>query len=173
MIKDLAPEIWKDVVGYEGWYQVSNAGAVRNRRDCVLRPQPCRGGYHRVDLSRHGVVCHVLVHVLVTDAFLGPCPPGRERNHINGVKTDNRVANLEYVTKCENELHSYRVLGKRPQQGSSHGRSKLTEGEVAEIRELRRAGNSLLDLARQFSVSAPTISEIANRRIWRHVGEPR
>jgi hypothetical protein len=166
---NLSPKTWRDVVGYEGRYQVSNAGAVKNSRTgLVLQPLPSSGGYRRVDLCGQ-VVRHRLVHVLVADAFLGPCPPGHERNHRDGDKTNNAVENLEYVTSSENELHSYRVLGKRPQQGSRHGRSKLTESEVADIRELRGAGRTLRELAARFQVSEPTISEIANRRIWRHV----
>jgi hypothetical protein len=160
---------WRDVVGYEGLYAISDAGAVWSvRADRLMRPGASRG-YRRVHLCRDGIRRRFLVHVLVADAFFGPCPQGHERNHKNGNRADNRVENLEYVTRRENNLHAYRTLKRPTQQGSKHGRSKLIEAQVIEIRAQRRAGKSLLAIAGRYGVSAPTVSEIANGRIWRHV----
>lgn len=160
---------WRPVVGYEGAYAVSDTGEVMNvRTGKTLRPLYNRGDYRRVYLSVGGVARRFSVHVLVTAAFLGPCPSGLQRNHKDGNGANNSVSNLEYVTASQNNLHAYRVLGKVSQQGSQHGCAKLTETHVAAIRQLRREHVPLTKVAALFGVSTATISEVANRRIWTH-----
>lgn len=103
---DLLPdEIWKDVVGYEGRYQVSNCGRVKNvKRDCLLTLKLDHKGYHRVGLTTNRKTLNKLVHRLVLKAFVGeselPC------NHINHIRTDNHLGNLEYVNTRENVCHA-------------------------------------------------------------------
>jgi hypothetical protein len=116
-------ELWKPIKGFEGLYEVSSLGNVRalaksRRRDypeLMMKPEIMRLGYHRVQLSRFGETRKVLIHRLVAEAFM-PCgQDGFEINHKNGNKSDNRVENLEWVTKSENVNHSYKVIGrKRP-----------------------------------------------------------
>lgn len=114
----MAKEIFKDVKGYEGSYQISNFGRVKsleriiNRRghnhrvkERILKKNPCHGGYLLVYLSLHGKVKSKKVHQLVCESFLGHVPDGTQRltcNHINHIVTDNRLANLEIVTNREN-----------------------------------------------------------------------
>lgn len=110
-------EIWKDIKGYEGHYQISNLGRVKSLKnyrgngDIILK-EINRLGYLHVSLCREGKIINYKIHRLVCMAFLDnkenkPCV-----NHINGEKTDNRLVNLEWVTYSENEKHSYRVLNK-------------------------------------------------------------
>ena len=104
----MSEEIWRDIAGYEGLYQVSNCGRVKSfyRGGRILK-QSLKRGYMFVELylNTNGKI-HI-VHRLVAQAFI-PNPLNKlEVNHINGIKTDNRVENLEWVTRSENEQHAY------------------------------------------------------------------
>ena len=102
-------EMWRDIPGYDGRYQVSDAGRVRGPRG-VLRPFRSRDGYLINTASVHGTQLRTGVHRLVATAFV-PNPENKPQvNHINGDKTDNRPENLEWVTCSENNLHRRRVL---------------------------------------------------------------
>lgn len=151
-------ENWKDIPEYEGVYQVSDnvAGEVVK-------------GYKRVKLFFEGGGKRYMVHVLVMRAFVGPKPEGMQVNHKNGDKKDCNLANLEYVTCSDNQLHSVRILGRPNPQGSKHGGSKLREPEVLRIRELRRNGDDLATIAELFCVSVPTVSMICTGKTWRHI----
>ena len=99
-------ENWKDVAGYEGRYQVSNCGRVKNiRTGRVLRPAKNSRGYLRVLLCKDNEKKNRSVHRLVALAFVPSEREGLEVNHKNGVKTDNRAENLEWVTRSENMVH--------------------------------------------------------------------
>lgn len=104
-------EEWRDVQGYEGLYQVSDQGRVRNvRRGRILKPHIVGAGYAQTTLSDRGSRRYLLIHRLVAQAFI-PNPESKPQiNHKNGIKTDNRVENLEWCTLSENLLHRHRVL---------------------------------------------------------------
>ena len=100
-------EIWQDIEGYEG-YQVSNLGRVKSlgnnktRKEKILKPATNKKGYQYVNLYKNGKAKTFKVHRLVYAAFNGEIPPGMEVNHINEVKTDNRLENLNLMTRKEN-----------------------------------------------------------------------
>lgn len=110
---DLPSEKWKPVVGFESSYSVSTLGRVRregrgmgSRPGRILKPFIDEEGYVHVGLSdNHVFVCRS-VHTLVAAAFLGPCPEGKEVNHIDTNKSNNQDLNLEYLTHPENIQHS-------------------------------------------------------------------
>lgn len=113
-------EIWKDVVGYEGVYQVSNLGNVKSlrmwssvqkryiQREKILKPYKAPTGYLQIGLKSERTRKLGLVHRLVAEAFIPNAENKREVNHINGIKTDNRVENLEWNTSQENTIHAYK-----------------------------------------------------------------
>lgn len=122
-------EEWRPAIGFEGLYEVSDWGRVRRvgcaarhgvshgggaRIGRVLRDQWNRGGYRAVQLWKNGSVFRRLLHKVVAAAFIGECPTGQEVNHRDGDKTNNRPANLEFVTRAENNRHAYRTGLKKP-----------------------------------------------------------
>lgn len=113
-------EVWKDIPEYEGIYQVSNLGNVKNSTsNRILKPQLNRGGYLHVHLWKNKTFNNERVHRLVAKTFLIKIIGKNDINHKNGIKTDNRVENLEWCTRSENLKHRYRILGYK---GSSFGK---------------------------------------------------
>jgi hypothetical protein len=101
----------KKVVGFENWYSVTDDGHIfSHHRDVWLKPFKVGAGYHRVGLYYLGKTHNRYVHRIVAEAFIGPSN-GREINHKNGDKTDNRVENLEWVTRSQNNQHKHYELG--------------------------------------------------------------
>ena len=102
-------EEWRAVPGYEGLYEVSNKGNVRNvRRNTLLRLPKTNDGYIRVSLYKNGIMTCFQVHRLVAEAFL-PNPDNLPQvNHKNEVKSDNCVDNLEWCTAKYNNNYGSR-----------------------------------------------------------------
>lgn len=102
-------EIYRDIQGYEGLYAVSNFGNVKNtRRNKVLKCKITKWGYHKVNLSKDGVLKTYLVHRLVADTFI-PNPDNLPQiNHRDECKTNNRVDNLEWCSDGYNQNYGTR-----------------------------------------------------------------
>ena len=106
-------EEWKDIPNYEGLYQASNLGRIKsleridargNRllKEKILKPQINDSGYYRIKLQKQSIIKFYYVHRIVYEAFNGQIPEGLQVNHINEVKTDNRLSNLNLMTQKEN-----------------------------------------------------------------------
>lgn len=92
-------EIWKPIIGYEGLYEVSNIGNIKNVVTNTLKKQTITNwGYLSVTLFKDGKGKKIKVHRIVMFAFVGEVSKDVEINHINEIKTDNRLTNLEYCT---------------------------------------------------------------------------
>lgn len=110
-------EVWKPVVGFESWYEISNLGRVKRLRTFsnINAPKMLKiclnnHGYEQVMLNKEGHKKLCLVHRLISVAFLGQPPTAKHQiNHKNGVKYDNRLENLEWCTASENIRHAYRT----------------------------------------------------------------
>ncbi|HWR30605.1 MAG TPA: NUMOD4 domain-containing protein [Negativicutes bacterium] len=100
-------EIWKDIKGYEGLYQVSNLGNVRSLKNCIVLVGAKNTQYKTVSLCRNGVCVTNFRHRLVAEAFIPNLLNKRQVNHKDGNKHNNNVENLEWVTHKENMKHAY------------------------------------------------------------------
>jgi len=98
-------EEWKPVKGYEGRYEVSSLGRARNAKTRKFLNHSLRTGYHRIYMDGK---LHTL-HRLIAEAFLGKPEDKPHVNHLNGIRHDNRIENLEWCTRSENMQHSYRM----------------------------------------------------------------
>lgn len=157
-------EVWKAVPSFEGRYEVSDQGQVRRlfshlgEGPRILRGAVGASGYRHVKLYERGVRKFFNVHALVAMAFLGPRPERWEVNHKDGIKLHCALTNLEYVTVSGNKHHAY-ALGLL-KNGEGHGRAKLTNAMVAEIRTLYGTIRTTA-LAERFGVSTVRIYQIA------------
>jgi hypothetical protein len=154
-------EQWVDVPGTE--YAVSSLGRVRRFR--LLKPSLASSGYTKIGFRRGTHWLTRFTHQLVAEAFLGPCPMGKEVNHINGIKSDNRPVNLEYVTRKQNAKNALdRQAYKRK---SDHYRSRLKPKQRARIVRLYTEGKfNMPQLAIKFKTSKATVFRLVRNKTW-------
>jgi hypothetical protein len=165
-------ETWRPVVGYEGWYEVSDHGRVRRVRGAtaghIRAVDVGRFGYCSVGLWKNGHKKRAFIHSLVLEAFVGSRPAKHTCNHKDGDKANNRPSNLEWVTMGANHLHAFRTGLREPNHGERHPIAKLTTDQVLEIRRL--AGLELgKSLAERYGVTKQTISKIQRGQRWSHL----
>ena len=126
-------EVWKDIKGFEGKYQISSLGNIKSLsntkiykdgrvfhyKEKILKSYPNRVGYHHVNLFfETGKSKSVDLHRIAAETFLDNPLNKTEVNHLNGIKSDNRINNLEWVTSSQNKIHGFRIgLYKRENQG--------------------------------------------------------
>jgi NUMOD4 motif-containing protein len=154
-------ETWKPVAGYEGLYEVSDAGRVR--RGAVLQPIAYGGGYLKVNLWKKNKCRPSPIHALVLEAFVGPRPAGQYGCHNNNIPGDNRRWNLRWDTPKANSADQIKHGTKR--LADRHHNAKLTSDAVREIRATTKRGTGVI-LAKKFGVTDGTISMVRSRKIW-------
>jgi len=161
-------EVWKDIP-YCKEYQVSNKGNVKSfkgKNPRILKACPNSAGYPSVSICSNGVKKQT-VHRLMMISFYGESELPHI-NHINGVKTDNRLENLEYCSAKENIRHALKMgLTVRP-VGEAHGQSKLSSEDVFIIRTEMK-NHSLKEVCEAFNISSGNASKIRNNKIWKHI----
>jgi hypothetical protein len=169
-------EQWKTVLGHAGRYEVSDLGRVRSLRfrgngyDVLrsspkyLKPIKHSNGYLYVSL---GILQVRQVHSLVLNAFVGPRPGGMGCRHLDGQRENNRLPNLCWGTRIENEddklAHGTRARGER------QGNAKLTAEHVQYILLAPRTGRQKAVLSKKFGVSRSSIHNVMTGRTWAHV----
>ena len=166
-------EIWKDIKGYEGVYQISDKGNVkslerivksksnltRKQHEKILKQGTTGDGYPIVVLRKDNKSKTLSVHRLMVTNFKALESDDFEVNHIDGVKCNNLLSNLEVVDRSENMKHASRK-GLRFM--------KLTETDVTEIRNTYQEGKiTQKQIATKYGVSKQTISDICRERTWK------
>ena len=175
-------EIWKDIEGYEGLYQVSNRGRVKSLERIVMRKngrpysvpelikerQIDHKGYDRIGLNKNGKKKRFFVHRLVLQAFNQSSDETLEVNHIDGNKLNNNVENLEWVTSSENSIHAFEN-NLHNHQGERNTNASITDSEAKEIKKLKGKGLTQKEVGEMFGTTNYVVANIWNRRGWTHV----
>ena len=163
----------KLVKGYPNYRIGVNGKIWSKKRMIFLKPFPHGAcGHVQVDLCKDGKPGRYTVHRLVLETFVGPCPEGMECRHLDGNPKNNRLKNLCWGTKKENQAD--RVKHGVTNRGERQGRSKLTEREVKLIRKnyaTEYTGFSCRQLSELFNVSYSCIYAVVNRTSWKHLPE--
>ena len=162
-------EIYKDIEGYKGRYQVSNLGNVKSLSREVVRSDGSKYFIKervlKQSLARNGYLCITLdnkgkksfrVHRLVAKSFIVNPKKLPQVNHLNGIKTDNKALNLEWTTKSKNQIHAYK-LGLQKKE-------KLFDVEEAEKIRFLKDFYTYRDLEEFFNCSKTTLGDICNFR---------
>lgn len=161
----------RKIKNYEGYYITNESKVYSSKYNSLkeLKIRKDKYGYLKLELCTKSKAKTKLVHRLVAESFIDNPENKPEVNHLNGVKDDNRLHNLEWSTSKENTRHAC-ATGLRNSKGENHYKSKLTELEVIDIRLLLNKGNlKHWEIAERFNVSRETISFIKGNRAWKHI----
>lgn len=156
-------EVWRDIEGFEEFYQVSDLGRIRNNAGKILKTHLNGAGYERVDLWRNGNRIHETVHRLVLKTF-NPIKNYYEFEvgHKNHNKRDNRRENLEWETRQDNMAKVHAA-----------DRRKLTDVIVYKIKEAWTFEDLNIDkLCNKFNITVGQAYDIIENRRWKHVPWP-
>lgn len=162
-------EIWEDIAGFEGEYQVSTMGLVRSMPRLDTRGHRWKGkpiapgrnalGHRSVMLYRGGAYTKFWIHQLVLQTFVGPPRSGQEACQLNGRASDNRLANLTWGTHRQNTQHQY-LHGTNPVKGSRSPHARYNDIDIERVLDLRAGGASISQISRWTGVGFSTTYKI-------------
>ena len=164
----LKGEEFIDIPDFENLYQISNLGRVLSlnkltsefKGNYIKKSTLNQGGYELVGLYKGKYIKRKQVHRLVAEAFI-PNPQNKSQvNHINGIKTDNRVENLEWVTASENIRHKYDVLNYEVEKS-------LNKNQVFKILEKISENLKLIDISRTLNISIHIVRDIKRKKTYK------
>lgn len=164
----MGSEVWRNVAGFESYYEVSDAGNVRRKgKGGIMKPGTHRDGYKTVVLSISCKSYPRKVHRLVATAFIENPKKKEQVNHINGIKSDNRLVNLEWATRSENTIHAYKTgLIKHAKI------SKLSESAARDIKlNCVKGVLSRRHFAEKYNTSIANVGYIVTGARWKHLTE--
>ncbi len=178
-------EIWRIIKDFPD-YAVSNWGRVmritkgsnNTYPGKILKPGLNSGGYKMVVLSKNGKNKTKTIHRVMVKSFLNNYSDNLEVNHKNGIKTDNRIENLEMVTRSENQRHAYKNNLQTSKKGDANGRATLASKQVYLIKKIlyfRKKAKlkiKIRKIAKIFKTSENVISLINCGYTWSHINYP-
>lgn len=158
-------EIWRDIRGYEGLYQISSFGRIKSlKTDMFLKPTLDITGYYRINFRKAGYTKHFNIHRLLLETFVGNPLNKPITNHIDGCKTNNQLSNLEWATYKENLEHATRSgLNKRIYKKKP---GKLSEDDVRFIRESKWDRTIISEV---FNICKSHVNAIRTFKFWKNV----
>ena len=166
--------MWKSVKGYEGLYEVSENGEVRNYKGFIKKPKPDKDGYLKVWLSKNSKKKPYFIHRLVASSFVENSLNKPIVNHIDGIKTNNHYSNLEWCTRSENDKHAFQLGLRKVTCGGTSKRVAQYDLDDSFIAEY----NSISHAARVNNISITSISDCingkfqkANGYVWKFVSK--
>jgi hypothetical protein len=173
-------EIWKDIPNYEGYYQASNLGRIKSVRRLVLdnvgrrifkgkiiKLSLDRDGYYKLSLHKENKIKNFAGHRLVAIAFI-PNPENKPQvNHKNGIRTDNRVENLEWCTNSENVKHAFKILNRKTNKGKRWKNKVIVKNLHARKPIIQRNSDGFI--VRKFDSIFKAVEElgISSISVWR------
>lgn len=173
-------KIWKKIPNYSS-YEISNYGEIKTfnwknlGREAIITPALDGGGYLRTMLKRDDGIIHTIkVHRLVAMTFIENPENKPSVNHLNGIRNDNRVTNLEWCTQKENIKHSFNI-GLSSNKGDKNPCATLTDDQVREILanyefgKTGKKGMTKQQLADKYNTTFSVIKRIVQRRTWKHL----
>ncbi len=156
-------------IPYAQGYTVNVLGQIFHRGKSIKTQPSKNDGYVRVNLFVDKKYIYRLVHRIVLETFKGPCPKGMESRHLDGIRSNNKLSNLRWGTKQQNQMDK-KVHGTLSVNvGSEHPNAKLTEADVAQIKKLLDGGWFQKDIATKYNITQVTVSNIKTGRLWAHV----
>lgn len=166
-------ELFVNIIGFDGLYQISNLGKVKSLRfgkERIMKAFVGTGGYLHTQLKRDGKMSNLSIHRLVAIHFIHNNQNKPDVNHIDGNKCNNTVSNLEWCTKSENIQHSFKIGTHQRKKGESNSNVKITEKDVIQIRDDYENKNiSLRALGDKYGLGKSSVFRIVNKISWSHI----
>ena len=171
----MAKEEWKSIKGYEGRYKISSNGKVYSliSNKELKGYEWCDNIYRMVGLYKNGKCKQFSVHRLLAIAFLGESNIDTDQrievNHKNGIKTDNRVENLEWCTHGENQSHAF-IIGLKPNwKGEKNPMARFKNNFVRKVQEEYKGGCKRRELIKRYSLTVSQIDRFLYSRTWKDI----
>ena len=175
-------EIWKDIPEFNNEYQISNLGRIRSKEAVIMRSNgsphtrkskilkpALDGGYLKGAVCIDKKLVPYRIHKLVANAFVDGKKEWLEVNHINGIKSDNKAENLEWVTRSQNLIHAVKTGLLPVTRGSQRTQAKMTEETVREIYKLKSEGIQRKFIVERLGITVNMYKDLMRGKTWKHV----